>query len=503
CIPVFSSEVRTLSYLPVETLDADLKMHGFYEHCETCYSIYHEPFVPVLASDSPVPEGEELLPFQVAGINDLLRRQTTLLADEMGLGKTIQVLCAINVLNKRRAEDAPLLKVLVVAPNSLKLNWRTEAERWLTDKYDLEVAGAQLFMFSDFTIINYEALQRHDPVIFAHPWDMVVIDEAHYVKNPSSIRAKMVNKVNKSARLVMLTGTPIVNYPFELFPLIHQLDPSTWPSFPRFEARYCIGKKYGRNLPELNRKLYDTIMTRRLKKDVMADLHKKRRQVIEVASEGFEELLDYEKRLYEGKDKSMEKILMDLVNNSQVSENELDFNALVDALKYDKRYFFEEIARVRHQVGLAKVPQVIEHLESVLDYIPGVVTEDDKVVVFAHHLDVIDAIVEKFKPIAVKVVGGQSLEERDEAVKKFQNDPRCRLFVGGLKVAGVGITLTAASHVIFAEQDWVPGTLTQAEDRLHRIGQTAESILIQHIVMENSMDSKMIKTVINKQQKIQ
>jgi SWI/SNF-related matrix-associated actin-dependent regulator 1 of chromatin subfamily A len=491
-----------LSFLPLDTLDVDLKSHGFYEHCETCYSIYVAPFVPVTAADIPVPEGEELLPFQVTGINDLLRRQTSLLADEMGLGKTIQVLCMINVLNARRAIDTPMLKVLVICPNSLKLNWKHEAEKWLVDKYDMEVAGAGLFMFSDFTIINYESLQRHDPVIFAHPWDIVIVDEAHYVKNPSSIRAKMVNKVNKNARLVMLTGTPIVNYPFELFPLIHQLDPATWPSFAKFESRYCIGKKYGRNLKELNQRLYDSIMTRRLKKDVLQDLPKKRRQVIELDSSGYEELLDEEKRLWEGKDKSMEKTLMDLVNSSSVSENELDFSAIVEALKYDKRYFFEEISRIRHEVAVAKLPQVIEHLESVLDYIPGIITEGEKIVCFAHHLDVIDALYQKFKPIAVKVVGGQSLEDRDAAVQKFQNDPRCRLFIGGLKVAGVGLTLTAASHAVFAEQDWVPGTLTQAEDRLHRIGQTAESILIQHLVMENSMDSKMIKTTIRKQKQI-
>lgn len=507
-VPVLPDDDLLMGYWPLDSIDRNLGTHGFYKYCDECFTIHVPEWVPITAADILVPEGEELLPFQISGINDLLRRKNVLLADEMGLGKTVQCLCAINILNARRPKledgtDSPLLKVLVIAPTSLKINWRREGEKWLTDKYEIEIAGGNLWMQSDFTVINYEALQRLDPIIFAHGWDIVIVDEAHYVKNPSAVRSKMVNKIPFNSRIWFLTGTPIVNYPFELFPLIHQLDKANWPSFGSFERRYCIGKKYGRNLPELNRKLHETIMTRRLKKDVLTELPKKRRQVIELDSAGYEELLMEESKIFEGKDKSMEKMLMDIVNSSSVAEGEMDFTALIESLKYDKRYFFEEMARIRHEVAVAKVPQVIEHLENVLDYMPGIESDStNKIVLFAHHLDVMEKIRKHFPSISVVVKGGQSNEERDNAVQKFMTDPKCRLFIGGLKVAGVGLTLTAASHAVFAEIDWVPGVITQAEDRLHRIGQTADSILIQHMVMENSIDSKMIKTIIRKQKQI-
>ena len=487
----------TLQFIPMDRMAGYLTT--FFQH------LYRD-FQPIveIPPDIPVPDGEELLPFQREDIYTMLRmhrnNQNILNANEMGLGKTIEMLCFINLINPN--------KVLVICPNSLKFNWKREAERWLVRKYDMEIAGTGLCTFSDFTIINYEALRVWGLPLATTSWDLVIIDEAHFVKNPSSQRAKAVFNI-PGTRLVMLTGTPIVNYPYELFPLVHYLDKKHWGSIQAFERDFTWrGSRYARNLPRLQQKLRETVMLRHLKKDVLKELPRKRRQIIEFSSEGFEALLEEEKKAWQAKDNDFSKTeVVNELNKMLFADgggmNDAEFAKAIENLKYDKRYFFEQIAKIRHKVAQAKVPLVLEHLDNALDYIPGIKSEaDNKVVVFGHHRDVLTAIAKHYGDMAVLVMGGENIADRDAKVKRFQTDPACRVFVGGMTVAGVGITLTAASHVVFAEMDWVPGTLTQCEDRCHRIGQEADSLLIQHLVLENSLDAYMGKTLIRKQGQI-
>lgn len=460
-----------------------------------------QPIVEV-PPEIPVPFGHELLEFQIEGIYEMLKRHKSgrniLLADEMGLGKTIEILSFINLTKPKR--------VLVVCPNSLKLNWLREAEEWLVDKYDMEVAGTSLCTMSPFTIINYEALRMWGVPLATQPWDLVVIDEAHYCKNPSTQRTKQVFAL-KGARVVMLTGTPIVNYPYEIFPLAHHLDDKTWHDINWFERNFTYrGSRFARNLTVMQRMLRESIMIRRLKKDVLKQLPKKRRQVIEFASEGLEALLEEEKKAWAAKDNSFNTVdaINEIMNKMTTeSSTDADFAAIIDSLKYNKTYFFEHIAEIRHKVALAKVPMVLDHLDSVLDWIPGIKSEsNNKVVVFGHHRDVLAKIATHYGEHAVLLMGGMSIEEREEKKNRFQTDPNCRVFVGGMAVSKEGINLTASDHVVFAEMDWVPGTLTQAEDRCHRIGQESDKVLVQHLVLENSLDAYMAKTIINKQRQI-
>lgn len=462
-----------------------------------------QPPVEVLP-EIPCPAGMEILDFQRDGVYDMWRRikagKNILLGDEMGLGKTIQVLLLVNMMQYKR--------VLVVCPNSLKLNWKREAETWLTDKHDLEVAGTSWCGMSDFTIINYEALRQWGVPLAREAWDLVVLDEAHYCKNPSTQRTKMAFALN-GITMIMLTGTPIVNYPYEIFPLANRLDNKVWGDIAKFEYEFTYrGSRYARNLAVLQKRLRDSIMIRRLKKDVLTQLPKKRRQVIEFSSEGFEELLAEEKKAWAAKDNDFNNV--DAINeimNTMMKEgsDDADFAKIIENLKYNKRYYFEQIALIRHKVALAKVPLVLEHLDTVLDWIPGIKPDNDapKVVVFGHHRDVLQKIADHYKGGCVLVMGGEDITKRDAKVQKFQHDPECRVFVGGMAVNKEGINLTASAHVVFAEMDWVPGTLTQAEDRCHRIGQEADKVLVQHLVLENSLDAHMAKTVINKQRQIE
>ncbi len=134
-----------------------------------------------------------------------------------------------------------------------------------------------------------------------------------------------------------------------------------------------------------------------------------------------------------------------------------------------------------------------------MEFIENVLENEDKVIVFAHHLEVLHEIYEHFKDKAVILTGESSLKERDEAIQKFQNDPNIRVFVGSIRAAGTGITLTASSTVVFAELDWTPAVMTQAEDRAHRIGQTSE-VSIYHIVIDNSIDAYIAEKLIEKQE---
>jgi SWI/SNF-related matrix-associated actin-dependent regulator 1 of chromatin subfamily A len=424
----------------------------------------------------------------------------------MGLGKTIQ---AIGVIN---ASPRPK-KVLVVAPASLKLNWKRELEKWLTYPLTVGVAGNEL-PDTDIVILNYDVLGKFKDKLMSASWDILIADEAHYAKNPKAQRTinlvgaekkiggkyvKVPGIADKAKRKIFLTGTPILNRPIELWPIVSTLTPGTFPNFISFAKRYANAQegRYGwdfsgaSNLGELQDKLRATIMVRRMKKDVLTELPTKRRQVIELEPDSkARKVVEREQELSKKHETELIKLRV-AAELAKTSGSDDDYESAVARLRTASRVAFDEISKERHDVALAKVPQVIEHLKDVLE-------QQDKVVVFAHHRDVIDQIMAAFPGEAVKLTGEDSIDERQKSVDAFQTDPNVKIFVGSIHAAGVGITLTAASHVVFAELDWVPGNITQAEDRLHRIGQT-NTVLVQHLVFDESLDAKIVKTLVEKQ----
>ena len=130
------------------------------------------------------------------------------------------------------------------------------------------------------------------------------------------------------------------------------------------------------------------------------------------------------------------------------------------ALQEGEQVAFTDMSRLRRETALAKVEYVADHVREALD------AGSAKVVVFAHHHDVLDALMAEFGDGAVKLDGRDAMEARDIAVQRFQEDPQVRVFVGGMKAAGVGLTLTAAAHVVFAELDWVPGNISAGRGSL-------------------------------------
>jgi len=458
----------------------------------------------------PVPVGLTYLPYQLAGIQYAASRCGTLIADEMGLGKTIQALGAINA-------DATIKRVLVVCPNTLRLNWSREASKWLVvdrphvlvDKTHLPSPTGDVF-----AIVNYEktSMTAIHAALMAQSWDLLIVDEAHACKTPTAKRTKAVlgaprrktteavqGLVHRARRQIFLTGTPIMNRPIEIQPLLGAIAPEQFGSFFAFGKRYANAhqNRYGwdfsgsSNLAELQTKLRASVMIRRLKRDVLAELPAKRRQVIVLAPNGAGKAVAAETKAYEA-----HAGLADIRATADAAHAAGDtqaYEAAVASLQAGTRLAFAEMARVRHDVAVAKVPMVIEHLQ---DLLAGGV---EKVLIFAHHIDVVHALADALAEHgAVRMLGETSVDDRQAAVDRFQADSTCRVLVGGLGVAGVGITLTAAHHVVFAEIDWVPATITQAEDRAHRIGQT-EPVLIQHLVLDGSIDSRMASMIVAKQ----
>lgn len=447
-------------------------------------------------ADFPKPQGLEYLPYQKAGIHFALQSGNVLIADEMGLGKTIQ---AIGIINS----DPTIKTVLVICPASLKQNWRREMIKWLVNRHAIGIADGKMCpspeMGFDITIINYDVLHKH-PVLSRVQWDMVIADESHNIKNPKTIRAKHIlgRKSEdipgiRGKRIVALTGTPILNRPGEILSTLLWLDPGRWKGKEYyFVCRFCGGKMKGCNkhrMPELQEKLRSTIMIRRQKADVLKELPAKMRQVIslEVNDSETKELLRREKELAGKRDYSDIRAKIEL---AKASDNDEEYQRAIEKLKATVGGDIGELSRIRKEVAISKVPYVIDHLKNAID-------SAGKVVAFAHHHEVLKALHAAFQG-SVLLYGGTKNEDRQKAVDRFQSDPECTLFVGSIKAAGVGITLTASSTVVFAELDWVPGNLSQAEDRCHRIGQK-DSVLVQHIVLDESLDARMAQMVVEKQ----
>jgi SWI/SNF-related matrix-associated actin-dependent regulator 1 of chromatin subfamily A len=381
-----------------------------------------------------------------------------------------------------------------------------EMRKWLVGGQSVELANG-LWPAADVVIINYDVLAKWRQAIDAVAWDLLVVDEAHYVKNPKAQRTKLLLGTKdgsvqpiQAKRRVFLTGTPIVNRPKELWPLVEALDPQDMGrNFFGFMKRYTNAHHNGygwdfsgaSNLEELQQRLRSKFMIRRLKADVLTELPAKRRQIILLQATGAAaRAVEAERAFYEANEAEQAAARAE-AERMRAAGNQEAYAAAVAKLRNAQGVKFEEMSRLRHQTAVAKIPQVIEHLTDCLE-------GEEKIVVFCYHHDVADAIAAAFPGAAVLTGQVSNMAVRQAAVDRFMTDPNCKLFIGSIMAAGVGLTLTAASHVVFAELDWVPGNISQAEDRCHRIGQR-NSVLVQHLVFDRSIDARMAQMIIEKQ----
>lgn len=444
----------------------------------------------------PCPEGLEFDSYQRAGVEYALPRKSTLIGDAPGLGKTIQAIGLANFLKCQ--------KILIISPGFLKVHWVREFEKWKILPLEIDyVPDGKPAEFGHVVIINYELLKKHRDHLRRVNWDLLVVDEVHKIKNKRADRTreiwggikrngegKIVERVSpiRADKYVYLTGTPALNgKPKELWPLIQQCDPtglgSDWFSFAK---RYCklieltrfdgskgkyvhVGWKWDgcENEEELQTRMRLVFMVRRLKEDVMKDLKPKVRLVIPIETTGrLKKVLDEEIRLFDEYAKGRDL-------------DELDMPE------------FGEFAAKMQEIGLSMVQSAIEVAEHESD-------NHDKIVIMCYHNEVARQIAAHFGKAAVLINGDVPPTKRQALVDKFQDDPSIHYAIGTEGSCREGFTMVAAHLMIFAERSWVPGYVTQAEDRIHRRGQKEQAVY-KHLVREGSLADRQIYTLIDKQ----
>ncbi len=419
-----------------------------------------------------------LYPFQEKGVGFLeAKRGRALIADEMGLGKTIQTLAWLQL-------HPELTPIIIVVPASLKLNWEREIEAWMTDPGTVQILSgttpSSLF-YADTFIINYDILFAWTAEIKRIKPQVLVLDEVHYTKNNQAKRTKAAKKLGKFIpHVIGLSGTPIVNRPIEIYNAINIIDRTVFPSQWDYTEKYCACKYNGfgwdvsgaSNTEELNYKLTNSIMLRRLKKDVLPDLP----------------------------DKVCSYIPIELDNTEDYRFAERNFISFIRQYKGKEAANKASNAAALAEIEGLKQLAVKGKLKQCINWIRDFLESDEKLVVFCTHKFVVNALMEEFPKIAVKVDGSVTGKNRQLAVDSFQKLSTVRLFVGNIKAAGVGITLTAASNVAFIELPWSPGDVDQAGDRVHRIGQK-NSVTIYYLLAAGTIEERIAK-LIDKKRKV-
>lgn len=446
-------------------------------------------------------------------------RKYTILADEMGLGKTIQAIALMNYLKPER--------VLIVSPAFLKYNWQAELNKWLTytkDVYVVNSKSKELAMLNagmrGIFITNYDIM---DKVENSQKFNLVVYDEAHYLKNYEAKRTYNSLRI-QADRYLFVTGTPILNSGAEIVPLVvkiqngsvFQKDHKTFlkemkKEYWNFAYKYCyvdetkFGKKVqGIKNPEGLKMLLSDVLIRRTKEQVLDELPDKIRMIIRFDDE--KELVDRERELF---------VKMRL---GQLKRNTDERLAGIDYTEFSGMTLEEKISAIRKEIAKksdedASVYALIRHLlglkkvKPVSEYVLDLIEQgENRVVVMSWHKDVAEYIAEELKKAGIKTLlntGDTDIEKRQAYVNEFQSDKQENMvFVGTIKASGVGITLTKAKHLVFAEISYVPADIVQAEDRIHRIGQKADAT-IHFLIHQDSIDEDILKAVEDKEMDIE
>jgi len=463
--------------------------------------------------DPPCPIGKSYLPFQMAGIKYMHMKPGVILGDEMGLGKTVQIIGLINLLPEVK-------KVLIVCPAGLKANWLKEYREWTTRDLTVRVmpSSDKRLPNADVVIMNYDILWKMRFDIRKVNWDMVACDEAHYLKNQTSLRSramlgytcdktKEVIPPVQAKRRILATGSPMPNRTKELWPLLNYVDPDTWKSkeYYLFAHRYCgalvtsngmvINDLGNKNSEELNRKMRRTCLVRREKVNVLKDLPAKTRQTIWIASDT---AVDFWSEGEELNTKRMREVRANLERQCAMfeiakAESFTSYMRVYNEMKQTSGTAYNLMAKMRKKISMAKIEPCLRILQETLK-------EGVKFIVFAHHIEAQQELHRRLEH-SIAIPGGMDSTEKQKLVNRFQEDDSIRCAVLSLQGSSTGLTLTAASTVFMFEWDWVPGVNMQAEDRLHRIGQK-DNVLCRYMVLEGSLDETMIGIILDKQNAI-
>jgi len=401
------------------------------------------------------------LEHQKEAIEKLVANEKYILADDMGLGKTTSTVIA--------SLETGAEKVLIICPASLKINWMREIGNY-TDK-SVSIIEGKNWESGDYTIINYDILKNfHDPkyqeesTILNEGFDLIVIDEAHYIQNAQAQRTKIANDIcNKIGKVWLLTGTPMTSRPINYYNLLNLVDSPVAYNWMAYVRRYCNGYQFNvgkrkvwnvqgsDNLEELRDRTKSHVL-RRLKQDIL-DLPEKiiTPVYLRLKSRDYEQLMGEYYDWYEQSNESSSLTVQ-----------------------------FSKLMKVRQVIAESKVKETCEIADNILE-------QDKKVIIFTNFTNTLNLLKEHFGKLAVTLDGSMSKPARQHSVDQFQENDKIKVFIGNLKAAGVGITLTSAEAVIMNDLSFVPSDHSQAEDRAYRYGQNS-NVSVFYPIFDNSIE---------------
>lgn len=431
----------------------------------------------------------KLLNFQKEGLDFLLKSSgNALLADEMGLGKTVQTLSYV-------ATEKQTFPVLVVAPLVTLNNWEREISKFVKKKSRngriienespsstiIRTGKLQELPKTDFYIINYELLYKRIPDLSKLNIRTLVCDEVHNLRSKTTQKYKAVKKLAATESIsyrIGLSGTPIYNRGSEIWPIVDILKPGLLGSFKEFCEYFCYVNDKGKAIvlenkrASLRNELQKHVMLRRKKSDVLKELKDKVR---------YKEVIDADTDYYL---EELDKIWTKLEDEQKGAETVFKKSAA----------YQRAIQSERQVAGIAKVSHVVNFVKNIMEI-------EESVVVFCHHKVIHKLLherLEEFSPVSI--IGGQTDTFRQEQIDKFQRG-ESKLMIAGIRAGNVGINLTQAKYVIFAELDWSPAIHRQAEDRLHRIGQK-NTVFAYYLIGKGTLDDHVASILVDKSYEI-
>ena len=423
--------------------------------------------------------GWKAFPHQENGIKFLLSKKKCILADDMGLGKTYQSIVA--------ALECGAEKVLVVCPANAKINWYREIANFVPEE-DISILKTGHWNPKKFTIINYDILKNFHTLIDRRKtyqeweinrhlvdegYDLIIMDEAHMVKNPKADRTKIINQIAESiSRRWLLTGTPIANRPMDYYNLLNLCESPVTANWKHYAFRYCDGKKFRKktktgktqeiwvtdgasNLEELHEKTKSSILRR--KKEDHLDLPPK------IVAPYYIEIDDM---------KQYDNVFEEYLEWAKSEGKRLGSGRHMVELVVLRKYLAQE--KVKHTIELAE--QAIEN--------------GQKVIIFTNFTHSFNALMQHFGSLAVGHNGSMNGTQKQRSIDSFQENDKVKVFVGNLVSAGTAITLTAAQVVIMNDLDFVPANHAQAEDRAFRIGQS-KTVNVYYPIAQDTIDEMM------------
>lgn len=486
-ILLFDHESNTfvLKTLPQENKVAQL--YGVYDVNKNVWLLSHEAVpeimkhLPVVVTDTasaiiepkkPLKYVQELMFHQVNGVQFLLRKKRAILAFDMGLGKTAT---AIRAVAEIASEFTTTVSVLVVTKKSLIANWHAEINRWYPPEAPLV----------NWVVTNYEQIVIH-PENYKHHYDVLIVDESQAIRNRNTKRSRAVRQLARSMQYVwLLSGTPIVNTPDDVWAQLNCVAPKEFNSYWRFVEHYLETEFNG-----FAKRVVGVRNERRFAEMLAVHMLRYDKEILQLPPLSQEmvyvELTQRQKQLY----KELRENMVALVSSGDaiVTPNSM-------TLLLRLRQIMCTPALVGDVNESAKTTALLELLEDV--------TPRHKVIVFSAFAEYVKLLHRELENRygAVKIIGEMSVEERMKAVDRFKHDASCKVLVGTIGAMGEGLNLQEASVVVFTDIDWTPAANEQAISRAYRKGQT-NSVHVVYLVAKGTVDSVIHKLVSSKQDKI-